>query len=123
MDELKQKAIKSHHAKLVECMNPLLVMDHLANLLSLEQAELIRESHSARRERNRELIAVLFKIEEELEPFERFVEVLKKTDASHAIMAEAVLKTYKHRNCAAEFQKISTTSLSAAEEIEYNLQM
>uniref|UniRef100_A0A914WTA0 CARD domain-containing protein n=1 Tax=Plectus sambesii TaxID=2011161 RepID=A0A914WTA0_9BILA len=99
MDELKQEAIKSYYAELVECMDPLRVMDRLAKLLSLEDMELIRESHSTYQERNRKLISILLRKREEREPFERFVEALKRTDASHENMAEAILKTYLWYDC------------------------
>uniref|UniRef100_A0A914VKJ7 CARD domain-containing protein n=1 Tax=Plectus sambesii TaxID=2011161 RepID=A0A914VKJ7_9BILA len=95
MDREKQKAIEHHNAALMDSMDPLVVMDNLrAGLLSLVEKEFIKESYTTRRERNRELISILLRKREELEPFEGFVEALKKIDDSHAIMAEAILKTY-----------------------------
>uniref|UniRef100_A0A914UJ96 Uncharacterized protein n=1 Tax=Plectus sambesii TaxID=2011161 RepID=A0A914UJ96_9BILA len=76
-------------------MDPLSVMDHLrAGLLSLEEREIIREALRARRERNRELIAFLFRKREELKPFECFVKALEKTDDNHEAMAKNILRTY-----------------------------
>uniref|UniRef100_A0A914VUS3 CARD domain-containing protein n=1 Tax=Plectus sambesii TaxID=2011161 RepID=A0A914VUS3_9BILA len=95
MDREKQKAIEHHNAALMDSMDPLAVMDNLcAGLLSLVEKEFIKESHSTRRDRNRELISILFRKREELEPFEHFVQALKKTDANHEIMAKDILKTY-----------------------------
>uniref|UniRef100_A0A914WUJ8 CARD domain-containing protein n=1 Tax=Plectus sambesii TaxID=2011161 RepID=A0A914WUJ8_9BILA len=95
MNKSKLKAIEPHNADLVNSMDSVVVMDHLCtDLLSLAEKESIKESYSTRRDRNRELISILYRKREELKPFERFVEALKITDASHAIMAEAILKTY-----------------------------
>uniref|UniRef100_A0A914XL10 CARD domain-containing protein n=1 Tax=Plectus sambesii TaxID=2011161 RepID=A0A914XL10_9BILA len=95
MDELKQTAIEDHYADLIKSMNPQLVMDNLrAGLLSSAEKETVEESHSTRRDRNRELISILFRKREDLKPFEGFVQALQKTDANHEIMAKVILKTY-----------------------------
>uniref|UniRef100_A0A914WT52 CARD domain-containing protein n=1 Tax=Plectus sambesii TaxID=2011161 RepID=A0A914WT52_9BILA len=107
MDKHKQKAIEKHNAALMDSMDPVAVMDYLStDLLSLADKEFIKESHSTRRYRNRELISILFKKREELEPFERFVKALNETDKSHAAMAEAILKIYDQT-------KMPTNSASA----------
>uniref|UniRef100_A0A914UVS3 CARD domain-containing protein n=1 Tax=Plectus sambesii TaxID=2011161 RepID=A0A914UVS3_9BILA len=94
MDELKQKAIRHHYAKLIDSLNPLRVMDHLANLLSLEEIELIRKSQFTPQERTRELIVILCRKNEELGPFDCFIKALEETDNNHEMMAKAILKTY-----------------------------
>uniref|UniRef100_A0A914XRX6 CARD domain-containing protein n=1 Tax=Plectus sambesii TaxID=2011161 RepID=A0A914XRX6_9BILA len=105
-------------------MDPLLVMDHLrAGLLSSAEKESIKESHSTRRDRSRELISILFKKREKLKPFEHFIKALKQTDKNHEIMAKDILKTYKRDHGAAEFEKVSRTSLSHDGEAECSLQM
>uniref|UniRef100_A0A914VV53 CARD domain-containing protein n=1 Tax=Plectus sambesii TaxID=2011161 RepID=A0A914VV53_9BILA len=119
MNELKQEAIKNHYANLVECMDPWRVVDHLAKLLSLEEMELIRKAQLTSEERNRELIAILFKKNEDLGPFERFIKALEETDKRHETMAKAILKIYKHDNGAAESEKVPSTSLSDAGETKY----
>uniref|UniRef100_A0A914X0B3 CARD domain-containing protein n=1 Tax=Plectus sambesii TaxID=2011161 RepID=A0A914X0B3_9BILA len=94
MDELKQKAIKRHYANLVDCMNSLRVMDRLGHLLSLEEMDLIRKLQFTHQERTRELIAILLRKNEELRPFDCFIEALEDTDENHKTIAEAILKTY-----------------------------
>uniref|UniRef100_A0A914UL99 Uncharacterized protein n=1 Tax=Plectus sambesii TaxID=2011161 RepID=A0A914UL99_9BILA len=95
MDKQKQKAIEHHNAALMDDMDPQAVVNNMfVGLLSLVEKEFIKKSHSTRRDKNRELIFILFRKREELEPFEHFVEALKKTDASHKIIAKAILKTY-----------------------------
>uniref|UniRef100_A0A914VBB1 CARD domain-containing protein n=1 Tax=Plectus sambesii TaxID=2011161 RepID=A0A914VBB1_9BILA len=94
MDKLKQEAIKSHYAKLVECMDPLRVMDHLAKLLSLEDMELIRKSQFISQERTRELITIILRKNEELRPFELLIKALEETDINHETMANTILNTY-----------------------------
>uniref|UniRef100_A0A914V7W8 CARD domain-containing protein n=1 Tax=Plectus sambesii TaxID=2011161 RepID=A0A914V7W8_9BILA len=123
MDKMKQKAIEHHNAALMDSMNPLVVMDNLcACLLSVVEKEFINESNLTRRDRNRELLSILFRKREELEPFECFVEALNKTDASHEVMAKAILKTYNYGNGVAVFEKVSRTSLSDDGENKYELQ-
>uniref|UniRef100_A0A914VEQ1 CARD domain-containing protein n=1 Tax=Plectus sambesii TaxID=2011161 RepID=A0A914VEQ1_9BILA len=109
MDQLKQEAIKSYFAELVESMDPLRVMDHLAKLLSLEDMEIIREPHSTYQERNRKLISILCRKRETLEPFERFVKALEKTDANHEAMAKDILSTYRKSQ---EFHFLMLTTLN-----------
>uniref|UniRef100_A0A914UUQ1 CARD domain-containing protein n=1 Tax=Plectus sambesii TaxID=2011161 RepID=A0A914UUQ1_9BILA len=124
MDKLKQTAIERHHADLMKSMDPLFVMDNLhAGLVSMAEKETIKESYLTRRDRNRELISVLIRKREELEPFEHFVEALKKTDASHNIVAKTILKTYKQYKGATGNEIVSRTSLTGAEETNYGLQM
>uniref|UniRef100_A0A914UI06 CARD domain-containing protein n=1 Tax=Plectus sambesii TaxID=2011161 RepID=A0A914UI06_9BILA len=123
MDMLKQKAIRHNYANLVDCLNPLRVMDHLAHLLSLEEMELIRKSQFTSQEKTRELVAILLRKNEELRPFECFIKALEETDENHKTMAETILKTYTHHNGPGVFKRASITSLSHAEQTEYNLQM
>uniref|UniRef100_A0A914XQ67 CARD domain-containing protein n=1 Tax=Plectus sambesii TaxID=2011161 RepID=A0A914XQ67_9BILA len=105
-------------------MDSLAVTDNLrAGLLTLLEKKSIKESNSPRRDRNRELISILFRKREDLKPFEGFLEALKKTDASHAIMAEAILKTYKYGIGATALEKVTYTTLSPIEETKYDLQM
>uniref|UniRef100_A0A914W383 CARD domain-containing protein n=1 Tax=Plectus sambesii TaxID=2011161 RepID=A0A914W383_9BILA len=95
MDKLKQKAIKSHNADLVKIMEPLPVIDYLpADLLTDEQIEKIRNPHSLRPDNNRELIAILYRKREELQPFESFIEALKNTGDNHEAMAKHIQQTY-----------------------------
>uniref|UniRef100_A0A914VXC0 CARD domain-containing protein n=1 Tax=Plectus sambesii TaxID=2011161 RepID=A0A914VXC0_9BILA len=94
MDELKQKAIRHHYADLVDSINSLRVMDYLANLLSSEEMDSIRKSQLTPQDRTRELIAILFRKNEQLRPFERFIIALEETDINHRAMAKAILKTY-----------------------------
>uniref|UniRef100_A0A914VKD5 CARD domain-containing protein n=1 Tax=Plectus sambesii TaxID=2011161 RepID=A0A914VKD5_9BILA len=123
MDKQKQKAIERHNAALIDSMDPLTVMDRLcADIISSAEKECIKESSSIRRDRNRELIATLFRKQEELEPFESFVEALKEIDASHQILAEAILKAYKYDNGATEFEKVPKMSPSDVGETKYDLQ-
>uniref|UniRef100_A0A914VAB3 CARD domain-containing protein n=1 Tax=Plectus sambesii TaxID=2011161 RepID=A0A914VAB3_9BILA len=122
MDKLKQEAIKSHYAKLVECMDPLRVMDHLAKLLSLEDMELIRKSQFISQERTRELITIILRKNEELRPFELLIKALEETDINHETMANTILNTYKHDNGATLFEKVSKTLLSDTGEMKYALQ-
>uniref|UniRef100_A0A914W812 CARD domain-containing protein n=1 Tax=Plectus sambesii TaxID=2011161 RepID=A0A914W812_9BILA len=122
MDKQKQLAIEHYKAALMDSMHPLSVMDNLcAGLLSVVEQEFIKESQTTRRDRNRELISILFRKREELEPFEHFIQALKKTDTNHEILAKDILQTYKHDNDAAVLQNISRTS--DAEETNYDLQM
>uniref|UniRef100_A0A914VH06 CARD domain-containing protein n=1 Tax=Plectus sambesii TaxID=2011161 RepID=A0A914VH06_9BILA len=99
MDELKQKAIERHFAHLVSNMDPLPVMDHFrAGVLSSTEKDFIKESYSTRRDRNRELLSILYRKRDELEPFECFLEALAKTDTNHEFMAKDILKTYQYAN-------------------------
>uniref|UniRef100_A0A914XAE4 CARD domain-containing protein n=1 Tax=Plectus sambesii TaxID=2011161 RepID=A0A914XAE4_9BILA len=123
MNERKQQAIKRHYAKLVDCLNPLRVMDRLAYLLLLEEMELIRKSQFTPQERTRELIAIILRKNEELRPFDCFIEALKKTDENHKTMAEAILKTYKHENGANVAEKVPSISHLDAGETEDDLKM
>uniref|UniRef100_A0A914VU09 CARD domain-containing protein n=1 Tax=Plectus sambesii TaxID=2011161 RepID=A0A914VU09_9BILA len=123
MDKQKRKAIEHHNADLMESMDPHAVLDNLrARFLSPSEKESILEPYTRRRDKNRELISILFRKREELKPFEGFVEALKQTDASHAIMADAILKTHKYDNDAA-LAKVPRTSPLAAGENEYGLQI
>uniref|UniRef100_A0A914XBP5 Caspase recruitment domain-containing protein n=1 Tax=Plectus sambesii TaxID=2011161 RepID=A0A914XBP5_9BILA len=124
MDKQKQKAIEHHNVALINNIDPQAVVDNMfVSLLSLVEKEFIKKSNSTRRDTNCELIFILFRKREELEPFERFVEALKKTDASHKILAKAILKTYKQDKGTTGFETVSRTSLTGAEETNYGLQM
>uniref|UniRef100_A0A914VVJ8 CARD domain-containing protein n=1 Tax=Plectus sambesii TaxID=2011161 RepID=A0A914VVJ8_9BILA len=123
MDRQKQKAIEHHYADLTKSMDPLLVMDNLrSSLLSSAEEELIKKLHSTHRERNRELLSLLFIKREEFEPFKRFVEALKEIDDNHALMAKAILKTYENNN-GGVLVKVPKTSLPDAENSCPGLQM
>uniref|UniRef100_A0A914VKG2 CARD domain-containing protein n=1 Tax=Plectus sambesii TaxID=2011161 RepID=A0A914VKG2_9BILA len=122
MDELKQKAIKHHYANLIKCMNALWIMDHIAHLLSLEEMELIRMPLFTSQERTRELIAILLRKNEELRPFDYFIEALEETDENHKTMAEAILNTYENNNVTV-LAKIPRTSFPDAENTEHDLQI
>uniref|UniRef100_A0A914VAV0 CARD domain-containing protein n=1 Tax=Plectus sambesii TaxID=2011161 RepID=A0A914VAV0_9BILA len=122
MDKLKQKAIRHHYANLVDRMNPLGVMDRLASLLSLEEMELIRKAHLTPQERTRELIAILLRKNELLEPFDYFITALEETDENHKTIAEAILKTYKNNN-GGVLTKVPRASVSDAEGPDNGLQI
>uniref|UniRef100_A0A914XEG5 CARD domain-containing protein n=1 Tax=Plectus sambesii TaxID=2011161 RepID=A0A914XEG5_9BILA len=122
MNDQKRQAIQYHYAALVKGMDAIAVMDNLSgSLLSQPEREFVKESSQIRRERNRELISILFRTREELEPFEGFVDALKNTE-KHEIMAAEILKTYTQDNSPAEVEKVSETSPTHAGEIEHDLQ-
>uniref|UniRef100_A0A914VVP2 CARD domain-containing protein n=1 Tax=Plectus sambesii TaxID=2011161 RepID=A0A914VVP2_9BILA len=103
-------------------MNSMAVLDKLGDgLLSGAEMDDIKKSQTTRGDKARELISILSRKREEIYPFERFVEALKKTDQSHAVMVETILKTYKQNRGTIEFEEVSRTSLSDAEETEYDL--
>uniref|UniRef100_A0A914UPK9 Uncharacterized protein n=1 Tax=Plectus sambesii TaxID=2011161 RepID=A0A914UPK9_9BILA len=114
MNELKRKAVEHHNAALVNGMDATEVIVNLrGDLLSLAERESIQEAFPTRRAKNRELISILFRTREELEPFEGFVDALKNTE-KHEIMAAEILTTYTHGNIPTEFEKVSETSPTRA---------
>uniref|UniRef100_A0A914XSN1 CARD domain-containing protein n=1 Tax=Plectus sambesii TaxID=2011161 RepID=A0A914XSN1_9BILA len=75
-------------------MNPLLVIDHLADILTLEEIEIIRKPQSTSQERIGVLIGILYEKNEKYRPFERFIKALEETDENHKRMAKSIMNIY-----------------------------